>query len=174
MGKVIIIRNDKISVIMNCRAYDPYDPLRGRYLQVTLSDQPDYSQMPSLKTLSKEKLKDLEGKEVYYILGKEGYDRNHYLKDISPDFPGYGFVYFKLKVTYVTEDGRINIKLPVFKYHIQENYALKADELLANKNADYQKYPTIELEFDNKGNYMVKQIYIGENKIEDIIENRKK
>lgn len=171
--KVSYIKQSKITVLLECETYDPYDALRGRYLQVQLKsgivNENRFKEFPSLKNLSEDKLQDLKGKEVYCIYGPSYNTREYRLEDIITGRPGKNFVFLKAKINSLS-NGKLRLDMPAFKYYMQEDQALKADKILGRVDETIEALGLyIELEMDHDGNYIVKNVFIGEQSIEDYL-----
>ncbi len=173
IGKVYVIKKASTKILLECETYDPYDALRGRYLQVQLKSRIVndnlYKEFPSLKNMSEDKLQALAGKEVYCVYGP-GYNGYEYrLVDIKTRRPGKGFVFLKAKLEYAG-DRKLILGLPVFKYYIQEDLALKADKILGRVfESILEDGMYIELEVDHEGNYIINSLYIGEQPIAEYL-----
>lgn len=159
-----------------CRAYDPYNPLQGRYVRLAFEEEiKQIYLIPSLKNMSKNKLEELNGKEVNCILNKE-YTLADII-DITEKKPGLGAIYFKAKVSYIDYseniyDRKIHLKFPFDKYFIQEDLAKKADEILRDTENYHQYNPALTVNIGNNGNYVIKSLLIEDRPIEDYIKKK--
>jgi hypothetical protein len=175
LGKVAVIKQKPITAYLSCGVVDPYDPLRGRYVIVTASQNTVYSsQIPSLKNRPLLDIKKLAEKKVYCILSSNLENMgNGGITDIKLEKPGSGSAYVEANVWSIEPEGKdikIYLRLPNFNYYIQEDYAQKAANILSNRKLIMADRPIIVLEFDQKMNYLVKEILIGNMPIEKYIQ----
>lgn len=106
---------------LKCRAPDPYDPLRGRFLAV----RPEQEQVK----ISQE-VKFTRGQIAYATLYEET-DGTHRISSLTPTAPAEG-TFVKLKVTYSTPAGEEAwIEWPFERFYINEQLAPEADEWFA-------------------------------------------
>jgi uncharacterized membrane-anchored protein len=167
LSKVMNIKNQDRIAYLSCRAVDPYDPLRGRFVVVSASQ--NYVFVPTPKKQDSQKIKKLEGQKIFCVLNEKA-DHGLFedITEISTNKPDTDALYIEAMVWMVSEKGKrsaVYFRLPAFKYYIQENYAQKADEILRNSAYD----PKIVLQFDKNMNYIVKDILIDKKPLEDFI-----
>lgn len=136
---------------------DPYDPFRGRYVDVRLK--------ADRITVSKD-IEVESGRKVYVILQEDqkGYAK---LADVKLERPKEGN-YFETNILYSTEDEQGNkqiyVDMPFDRYYMEEKLAPQAENLYREEidNA----YLSVRF---LKGFGVVEQLYLNEKPIEELI-----
>lgn len=142
---------------------DPYDPLKGRYLALSIGNRTHYFK----------EYRELEG----YI--KDGdtiycrFNRSGDLLYISEYFTQSTFneITIKAKVSYVNESaGYFYIDYDFDRYYIQENYAIRAEQIIREDSK-----PILHLSVDDDGNARIKKLTVYNNiQIEEYIKKHDK
>ena len=147
-----------------CEMRDPYNPFKGRYVQLSLSESTKNFSELDVESLV---VKDLRKKTpvVFCLLKKDTYGdfRVTGLRLTEPDdsklfvrarMYGYG--------------NTVNLAFPFDEYYMQENYARKVDSL---GSEFYKQNPHIEVYIDKHGNCIQKALTVNGNvRLEDYIE----
>lgn len=107
---------DGALVSFRCRAPDPYDMLRGRFLAVRA--EPD-----SFEAATESRF---EGGEPLYALLETGADGLATIKNLTAEPPASG-VFVKVKCRYASGKG-VTFEWPFDRYYLNEKTAPKADE----------------------------------------------
>lgn len=110
---------DGVLIRLKCRAPDPYDPLRGRFLAVV----PTQDEAP---LAAGEKVES--GQRVYAVI-MPGADELASVASISAKRP-QGGVYVRVTVRYVYES-KVSFDWPFERFYINEELAPEADKWLA-------------------------------------------
>ncbi len=173
---------------LKCRSYDPYDPLKGRYLALgyeidiqNIEDQWHLRNEMNIKDINKidrSELKKFIGKKVYCVFSRYNNDlqRITFKKPSSDEL----FISAKIKYFYGYEkwDGKFRLEFPYNKYFIQEDLASKAEKLLSGLSQEKFKEldPTIVLLVDNDGEARIDKLEVKGIKIEKylLMEKQKK
>lgn len=135
---------------------DPYDPFRGRYVDVRLKGD---------AVAVSEDFESRHGQKVYVILEKdqEGYAK---LADIKLKKPKNGH-YFTTKILYSDKDEEGNhqvyVDIPFDRYYMEEKLAPQAEQSYREEMDN--AYLTVRF---LKGFGVVEQLYINEKPIEEI------
>lgn len=156
---------------LKCRLYDPYDPLKGRYLALYYEiDTQDVRKFWGLRNemdikdigIDKSIIDKFIGKDVYCIFSRYDY----ILDEISFKKPSDDQLFLTAKFSYFYGyekwDGRFRLEFPFNKYYIQENFAPKAEKLLANMNQEKFKElnPTVVLLVDKNGEARIDRLEV--------------
>ena len=170
---------------LKCRSYDPYDPLKGRYLalgyEIDIQDIYNFwgfKNEMDIKDIKIDKsiIDKFVDKEVYCIFSR--YD--NILQDISFKKPSNDKLFIKAKIDYFYGykkwDGRFSLEFPFNKYYIQENFASKAEELLSGMTPEKFREldPTVVLLADSNGEARIDRLEIKGIKIEKYLMERMK
>jgi uncharacterized membrane-anchored protein len=176
--KVYYVKNDSKEIIIDCKLYDPVNPLKGRYLYLTFPDLSSINiKNTSFSNLSKDKLKELIDKEVFINLNKYKYDRYYKISDVSLVKPEKGIIFLKQKINNIWFDRKNNddvtsdylsFEYPFNKYYIQEDIAVKTENYLRNTaNDSVTTTFDLSLKVNENGEYSVGNLKINNKKIED-------
>ncbi|MCB1210115.1 MAG: GDYXXLXY domain-containing protein [Verrucomicrobiales bacterium] len=119
-----ILRHEKVLtqgalVKLRCTAPDPYDPLRGRFLRVSL--QPDHAKLPAGV--------EVESGATIYVKLLPGEDGVSTIADAALS-PGDDGVWAQVKVRYNYSDAT-PIEWPIDRFYVNEVIAPEADKWLA-------------------------------------------
>lgn len=145
------IKKEAVEVELECRPVDPYNFMQGRYVILGFEeDRKSVKSLPSLKNYSESRLKKLEGKEVYCIVGGTNWKSMRYIKDIVEKKPRGHFLFIKAKVkryrNKVSGERELLLDFSFNKYFLQEEYAVLAEKLLRQRGEkDYTPYLTISV-----------------------------
>jgi len=148
------------TVYVKCKLYDPYHPLKGRYLQLDF----DYSKVPlkNYPDLSADRKNFIQDFTPLYVVLSE--DKNEVI-NVTVKKPADNSLYLKSKFRYDYNDD-IYLHFPFDKYYIQENLAKKAEDYIrANPELNIR----LELSVDKEGNARIVKMLSGDKKIEDLI-----
>lgn len=162
-----ITLNEGIAYKFKTRPIDPNDPFRGKY--ITLSYD--------IETYKTKEKSDLKASQNVYVCIVEN-KKNGFAKisKISKHKPRDGEHYFKSKIKYIRnidDTSIINLKFPFKKLFLEETKAKKA-EILYNKSNRKSKANTYALVKINKGDAVLKDVYIGKRTVNEILNTSKK
>ncbi|MCR5762717.1 MAG: GDYXXLXY domain-containing protein [Treponema sp.] len=148
-------KNGRI-ISLECKAYDPFNPLKGRYVRLTFAE--NQVSVSNLDDKSRQELKDLSGqKRVYgnygslpvYLKMEKSKDGLWTVTGISRKMPSSSDVYISARIPYYYNES-IFINYPFDEYYMQENYARYIDKIQWN-NAFDDLHPVLSLYVDKKG-----------------------
>lgn len=141
-----------------CNFYDPFNPLKGRYVQLEFTDE----KLPGdfYDEICKDGKFILTGQVVYAILSKDENGIDH-VTGLSLKIPeNRNFIKAKFSKHYKSSDEEndasyVRIKFDFDRFYLQEEHAEYFDYLRS------QDHPlNIELYSDGKGNVIQKELYI--------------
>jgi hypothetical protein len=149
--------------------YDPYDPIKGHYLQLRFNQfaPPDnsLSYYPDLSD-------DLHvNQEIYCVIARSS-ETDFKIVDIVSEIPENrvdNFVYLKAQVRSIYNN-RFFLRFPFDRYYIQANLALDAENLVRDRDLN----PTLIISVDNKGEARREAILIDGLAIEEYVLNQRK
>jgi hypothetical protein len=120
LGRERVLRDGEV-IRLPCRAPDPYDPLRGRYLAVSpLENKVPAGDAPGL----------VPKQRAYAVLEKKE-DGLHHLQRLSAEAPASGESYMEVRIGSLWRgDGELRIVWPVSRFYLNEKAAPAADEWL--------------------------------------------
>lgn len=151
----------------DCTYYDPYNILKGRYVQLYLTAataQKEQLDSESLKTT------DLLENEMVYVLISPNEEGLWNITGIRRKKPKSGD-FIKAKYLYSIAE-RCFFDLLISEYYMQENYAAIADRKLTSSTFDKVK---LDIYSNGKGEILQKQLYVSVNNnfmpIEEYIKN---
>ena len=145
-------------VRFKCRAPDPFDPLRGRYLVVAVEDA--HATMP--------KPSPFKGGETVYATITVGADGFALFDTIYAAPPAAG-LYLKCKLPgYLYDAPRVQLDVPIERYYVNEEVAPKADEWLSKARADRTKVTWVEVRLFN-GTAVITDIKHDGQSVNDVI-----
>lgn len=159
LTKNIFIKNNSIKnnrvYAFECQAYDPYNVLKGRYVQLNIYQKKVFYNDLDYASLYVEDVKNLYKNEKVYLL-------------IKPDLNGFWKVYGVRKAKPVTGEfiqAKVNnifknycvFDFAIDEYYMQENFADFVD-----KGSKFSGITSMKIEVysDNKGNLLQKQLYV--------------
>lgn len=150
-------------VKFKCNAPDPFDPLRGRYLVVSLADT--HADLLKSESFS-------IGQTVYATLKVDA--DGFALFDTVHSSPPASGLYFKCKLpAYLYDrDARVRLEVPVQRYYLNEEVAPKADQWLADARQDRAKVTWVEVRLKD-GLAVVTDIKHDGVSVNDVIRPRK-
>jgi len=149
-----------------CVPRDPIDFLRGRFIDLRFDiEQVSLENLPSGKSLELTGTKNLNDKDVYVLLKREG-DLN-VIEDVVPGMPPNSALFLRAKAS-LWNDGILSLKYDFNRYYIQENFAIAADNLL---RADWKDTLSLVLTVaaDSTGNALQKKLELNGVLMEDYI-----
>ena len=158
-----------------CKLYDPYSPIKGRYLALSFDIENcstilfnDYN-----LDLSPD-IKNYKGKDVYISFYSEKETQTPY--QIAIDKPVDTKPFVKAKIKDINKDENIiNLDLSFKKYYIQEDFAKDAELILRDVNRDKELNPTIVVSVDKNGDSKIVNLLVKNIPIEEYItKNNKK
>ena len=138
------------------RAYDPYDPMRGHYLRMTLRNE-----LPMTKE-EYDKLKPAPARrtEAAAVLeaGEDGFARVVALRpmcDVPADRP-----FVKAQMFFRSGKNRTAVVLPFDRYYINEKLAADAEKLLQKITRDKKRSAVLVVNIYAGGRYAVKDLLV--------------
>ena len=148
-----------------CEMRDPYNPFKGRYVELTLSEtDKEFSEL------------DIQSNEVRYIqrntpivfcILKKDADGSFRITGLRAEEPDDSHLFVRARMHYWGD--MVLLEFPFIEYYMQENYAREVDSL---GSAFYDLEPRIEVYIDNHGNCIQKALYVnGSETIEDYIKS---
>lgn len=148
-----------------CEMRDPYNPFKGRYVELTLSEtSKEFSEL------------DIQSNEVRYIqrntpivfcILKKDADGSFRITGLRAEEPDASHLFVRARMHYWGD--MVSLEFPFNEYYMQENYAREVDSL---GSAFYDLEPRIEVYIDNHGNCIQKALYVnGSETIEDYIKS---
>ena len=163
----MIVKANKINAIaesegrivyLECRAYDPYDPFKGRYIQLSFNEELIEIEKTSLDNSSdKDFFERNRYNDVYCILEKG--DKYHNIKDVTFTKPDEGVLYIKSRIQYFNlYNLSILLQFNFHKYYIQENFAIQVDKLTNFQFNELKPY--LVLSIDKNGNAVQKGLKV--------------
>jgi uncharacterized membrane-anchored protein len=118
-----------------CKAPDPYDPLRGRYLAVS----------PLEKEVAVDTTSTFKRKQKVYAVLELRDDNLQHLQRLTPVIPSAGECYIEVTVArYQSNPDKVGIQWPISRYYLNEKLAPEADEWLI-QNTRGEKFVTAEV-----------------------------
>ncbi|HOV14889.1 MAG TPA: GDYXXLXY domain-containing protein [Spirochaetota bacterium] len=155
-----------------CSLYDPYDPIKGRYLRLSFSSSTLnlylFSEYIYDQSSDFDKYKN---NEVYVVYNTGKDTQNPYL--ITTNKPNNDNIFIKAKINYINEENKtIVLEYPFDRYYIQEDFAIEAENLLRDSanNIDYN--PTLVVNIDDEGNSRITNLLIKNTPIEEYISKK--
>lgn len=146
-----------------CEMRDPYNPFKGRYVRLNLSESAkDFSELDSQSL----EVKDSARKKpvVFCLLEKAGQGDFH-ITGLRLTEPEDSSFFVRARMIYCGYN--VQLDFPFDEYYMQENYARKVDSL---GSAFYDQDPHIEVYIDSHGNCIQKSLTVNGNvRIEDYI-----
>ena len=148
-----------------CEMRDPYNPFKGRYVRLTLSESTkDFSELDSQSLEVKEIGR---GTPVVFCLLKKNSDGLCTISGLRANEPDASMLFVRARLIYA--NSRVSLEFPFSEYYMQENYARKVDSL---GSSFYELNPQIEVYIDPHGNCIQKDLKIrGGMRIEDYIKS---
>jgi len=147
-----------------CEMRDPYNPFKGRYVELTLSE--------TSKEFSDLDIQSLEVKEIkrstpiVFCLLKKDAGGNFRISGLRANEPDADTLFVRARMKWFYGDS-VTLSFPFNEYYMQENYAREVDSL---GSAFYELEPRIEVYIDSHGNCIQKALYVkGDQRIEDYI-----
>ena len=127
-------------VRFKCRAPDPYDPIRGRYLAVAVEN----TSVPA------ENAKELkEGQQVFAEV-KVAADGMATFGRVTASPPASGlYLTCKMPSYFYPSGGAVNLEMPFDRYYLNEIKAPAADRWIANARTDRTKPTWVEVRLLN-------------------------
>jgi uncharacterized membrane-anchored protein len=163
----ISISNKSTLIKLQCRPVDPYDFMKGRYAQLAFeSDNIDISKLSSKPQIEIDKLYKYINEPVYCILAKE--NDLYEIEDISFEKPAKGTLFIRARVRDAYEN-KLSFDFDFDKYYMQEDAALKIEQLLLNPEMFKKLEPILVLAVDENGNSVQKELLVNGIKIEEFI-----
>lgn len=143
-----------------CRIYDPYDLIKGRYIQ--LSFEQETQSVSKFKNYDAEK-KNLRRREttIYCIVKEDDGE----IIELRTTRPQGGLFFTALLDRY--NDNWIYLTFPFNKYYMQENYAPIAESIIREKGRDDNTFATVSI--DRRGNTRIVRMEIGGELLEDLV-----
>ena len=139
------------TAVIEMTGFDPYDPLRGRYLDLRVADLE-----VKLEANSIERYPLYEDTFVYVILDKsQGSDTYDTFAYASLDKPTNGELYIKCPSLYRTDENNVRIAPGLDTYYLNETQALQLDAI--TRDADTEMHLILKI---MNGNYTIDSILI--------------
>jgi len=141
----------------DCTFYDPYDLLKGRYIQLNIKQEVCNKANLDMESFTEGKVDKLLKNEIVYVLLKP--DENGFwnicgvrqTKPKNQDFIKAKFFY--------SNDEKYHFCFMCDEYYMQENFAKYVDTLRGNDLLSIK----LEIYSDMNGNVLQKQMYLAEN-----------
>lgn len=151
-------------VRLKCELYDPYDPIKGRYLSLSFDiERQQIGNFPSFENeISDIENEEIKNKRIYCSLSPS----NNEILNISFKKPKEG-LFLKAKIRSKYRD-QIIIDFPFNNYFIQENFAKIAENIIRQSEDKI----IIVLSINPSGNARIKALEINNIPIEEIILER--
>ncbi|MCL5072668.1 MAG: GDYXXLXY domain-containing protein [Actinobacteria bacterium] len=184
--KVYYVKNDSKRIKIKTVLFDPINPMKGRYLQLSFpSIEKININYSDFKEMTKEELKNLTGKEVYICFkNSKNYGNYAEITKITEKKPEKGTIYLKEKIDNTMIDYKINeydstsdylsFKYPFERYYLQEDIAIKTESYL--RSSDSQKNEILfdlEISVNSDGDYTVESLSINNIRVEDFFNDKK-
>ncbi len=146
-------KNGRI-VNLACRAYDPYNPFKGRYVRLSFEEaNVDKSKLDAESFENQSKRGD-----IYYLRMEEGADSLWTVRGIRAALPKQdGNIYIQGQ-TYIHSLDTVHITFPCSEYYMQENYAQYVDTIQWQDFNALQ--PVLSLYVDKKGRCIQKGLSV--------------
>lgn len=149
-------------------SYDPYDPLRGRYLNLSfpeaLQKTGDFRELEKVRS---EARTDLD--RVYVTFYDRG-DAPSAVKNITIEKPAANERPFvKARIVYINDE-RVRLKFPFERFYIREDYALIAEKVIRDRSNTC----LLVVETDSRGNGKIKELLVSGVPINKYIKELKK
>jgi hypothetical protein len=171
LGSALSLRFFAPVIRVECRLYDPYDPLEGRYLHL----QPTKEEilLTNDRKLSEQLVDPSNGFRprnawVRYAPDSNGLWKPDCLFLKRPEASDGPFVPCFLKEI---DSDRVLLVLPFDRYYLQEDLALKAEELL---HGHFDFMPVMEISVGRKGNWAIKSLLVAGKPVENWVKEEGK
>lgn len=149
--------------------YDPYDPLKGRYLRLRyLFDRFDLDEVRYLKKELSDKDKKLDVYVSFMKIGNSEYHSLDYIYFTKPNNSNRPFV--KATLNYYSGNQTIHLDFTFDRYYIQDNYAKIAEDLVR----DSEKKASLIISTDTEGEAKIEDLLIDDIPIKKYIEQMRK
>lgn len=152
-----------------CSLYDPYDPIKGRYLNLSFESQTQplylFSEYKPYEATTTEKYNN---QDVYIVF----YDNKNTSTPslIKTEKPGKEEIFMKAKINFIDLTAQtINLTFPFSRYYIQENFAKEAEKILGDSENTNILNPTLVISTDENGNTRIVKLLVKNIPIEDYI-----
>ncbi|MBP5442613.1 MAG: GDYXXLXY domain-containing protein [Treponema sp.] len=149
-----------------CEMRDPYNPFKGRYVELTLSETD--KEFSELDIQSREVKEITRPTPVVFCLLKKDVSGNFRISGLRANEPDEDTLFVRARMKWFYGDS-VTLSFPFNEYYMQENYAREVDSL---GSSFYDLEPRIEVYIDNHGNCIQKALYVNGNQaIEDYIKS---
>jgi uncharacterized membrane-anchored protein len=152
-----ILREGEV-VRIPCRAPDPYDPLRGRYLAVSPFENEVAVENPDV----------FKPKQRVYAVLELRDDNLQHLQRLTPTIPSSGECYIQVNIApYQRNKDKVKIEWPFSRYYLAEKSAPAADQWL-RENTRNSKFVTAEVRL-LKGHAVITDLSVDQKSFRDSI-----
>jgi uncharacterized membrane-anchored protein len=149
-------------VPLRCAIYDPYEPIGGRYLQLSFDVERVAVSLyrgSDLKELSK-------GDQLYLILSREGD-----ALELTRERPGKYELFIEIEFQHADPE-TIYLRMPFKRFYVQENLAVEADRVIRMEGDKHDIYA--EIKVSRKGKANIKELYVDTIALEKYVSARLK
>ncbi len=146
--------------LLKLAPFDPNDPFRGKYINLRFEIAQYSSDSPCL----------VEGKSNQYVSLTHDEGRFSRISQINHGKPSTGEYFSTSLYCYSIDNDKsqYDLLLPFQKYYMEESLAEGAERLARNNSRDTTTDVYAEV-YIYQGNARIKQVFIGDQKIEDLV-----
>ncbi|HPO51095.1 MAG TPA: GDYXXLXY domain-containing protein [Spirochaetota bacterium] len=163
------------SLYFKCSLYDPYDPIKGRYLSLSFPAQtlPLYSFSEFNLDSSDDYEKKYEDADIYIVYNSpKNTSSPSYISTQKPDDEDY---FIKAKIDRINRNSyEIYVNYTFDKYYIQEDMAILAENIMQDFENIDKINPTLVVSVDKDGNSRILNLTVYDLPIERYITKEKK
>lgn len=146
---IILFRGEE--AVIKMEGYDPYDPLRGRYLTLRIADE-----KVALERNSISRYKNYDNNLVYVVLTKSATSNTYDTFDYATlDKPINGEIYIKCPSSYLSNENEVWIYPNLNTYYLNEKLAIELDAI--TRDPETEMYLVLKI---LNGNYTIDSIII--------------
>ena len=160
-------KNERI-LRLKCNLYDPYDPMKGRYVRLTFDE--NNKNVKDIKfdeeILFEDNRKENENKSwrikipALYAVFENNEEGVSVLKEVTLKKPSENELFMKTPAQYFRNDETIYLDLNFSKYYMQEEHADILDKMTRN---EFEKLnPVLEIWLSKNGEAIQKKLVLSE------------
>lgn len=160
-------KNERI-LRLKCNLYDPYDPMKGRYVRLTFDE--NNKNVKDIKfdeeILFEDNRKEGENKSwrikipALYAVFENNEEGVSVLKEVTLKKPSENELFIKTAAQYFRNDETIYLDLNFSKYYMQEEHADRVDKMTRN---EFEKLnPVLEIWLSKNGEAVQKKLVLSE------------
>lgn len=172
LTKNVFLKQDAIKhnriYSFDCTYYDPYNFLKGRYVQLTIGQERVlYSDLDAESFTEGDVDNLIENEKVYLLIKPDEHGMWHVcgVRKNKPKEGAFIRAKFKTSFGYDKKEGRFNFS--VDEYYMQENFAAYVDKMRTFTNNPIH----LEVYCDKNGNLLQKQLYVKDGEVYKPIED---